>query len=138
MLHPVPDSSLRRRLMRIVVIQRKLVRALCALPAGSTVDQEWLSSTAWPRVDADWIRRFWENENGRRQAWLNTIAAANASAKRELNEIMDEQHRFKKLYCIPILYLMQIAAKLIARIGKNNLKIKVLIKTKEKLTIHLL
>ena len=101
MLHPVPDSSLRRRLMRIVVIQRKLVRALCALPAGSTVDQEWLSSTAWPRVDADWIRRFWENENGRRQAWLNTIAAANASAKRELNEIMDEQHRFKKLYCIP-------------------------------------
>ena len=45
------------------------------------------------------------------------------------NEMIAERHnRIAK----------EIDAKLTARIGKNNLKIKVLIKTKEKLTIHLL
>ncbi len=107
MLHPVPDSSLRRRLMRIVVIQRKLVRALCALPAGSTVDQAWLTQQAWPHVDADWVRRFWENQKGRRQAWLNAIAATDAATKQDLLRIMEEQHRFRGLYDDPPTQQMQ-------------------------------
>lgn len=97
MLHPVPDSSQRRRLLRVVVLQLRLVRNLCALPAGSSVDLAWLRGV-WRRLDGEWVRRFWENDTGKREAWINVVAASTASEKREMLEIATEQLRFRELW----------------------------------------
>lgn len=97
MLHPVPDSSQRRKLLRVVVLQLKLVRELCALDAGSAVDLAWLRGV-WRRLDSDWIRRFWVNDTGKRAAWINVIAAASATEKQEMLEIAEEQLRFRELW----------------------------------------
>jgi hypothetical protein len=88
-------------MLRVVVLQRRLVRALCALPQGASVDQAWLQQQAWPDLDAVWVKRFWENQKGRRQAWLNTVAAAGVPAKQELLAVMAEQLRFRGLYRNP-------------------------------------
>lgn len=97
MLHQIPDSSQRRRLLRVVVLQRLLVRALCALPAGSAVDVEWLKKV-WRHLDAEWTRRYWENDKGKRAEWINTIAAATANEKLEFINISQEQIQFQKLW----------------------------------------
>lgn len=88
-------------MLRVVVLQQRLVRALCALPAGTVVDLSWLQQHAWPTVDSDWVRRFWENQEGRRQAWLIAIAGASVPAKQELLDVMAEQHKFRRLYRNP-------------------------------------
>lgn len=101
MLHRVPDSTLRNRMLRIVVIQRRLVRDLCTLPPNTIVDLAWLQLQVWPKVDDEWVRRFWELNNGQRQEWIGTVALAETEAKQELIDIMHEQHRFKQLYNNP-------------------------------------
>lgn len=97
MLHKVPDSSLRRYLLHVVRLQRRLVKALCALPAGSSVDQAWLCSV-WNRLDPEWVRRFWENDSGKRADWIRLIAKATAAEKQEIREITAEQLRFRELW----------------------------------------
>ena len=59
MLHPVPDSKLRRRLIRVVALQRRLIRRLCDLSPGSTVDLAWLQKV-WHELPSDWVERFWK------------------------------------------------------------------------------
>ncbi len=85
------------RLLRVVVLQRRLIRALCALPEQSSVDQTWLCAL-WKCVDADWIRRFWENDSGKRAVWIQEIAAAPIDEKKEILTIADEQFRFRELW----------------------------------------
>ncbi len=85
-------------MLRIVVLQRRLVRRLCALPEGATVDLQWLSDVAWPRVDREWIQRFWTNSGGERQSLLSTIASANQGPKQEFIAVMREQHAFRHCY----------------------------------------
>ncbi|MCE5280357.1 MAG: hypothetical protein ABFD92_07945 [Planctomycetaceae bacterium] len=89
-------------MLRIVELQCQLVRSLCALPEGAVVDLPWLQRLAWPAVDSDWVCRFWGNQNGRRQPWMNTVASADRAAKDELLRIMGEQHRFRELYTAPV------------------------------------
>ncbi|MCC6907133.1 MAG: hypothetical protein IT430_04255 [Phycisphaerales bacterium] len=98
MLHPVPDSAVRKNMLRIVVLQRRLVRQLCALPEGSTIDLQWLENVAWPNADHDWIQRFWTNDGGQRQALLGTIASADQGPKQEFLAVMREQHAFRHCY----------------------------------------
>lgn len=100
MLHHVPDSIHRRRLLRVVVMQRRLMGALCDLPEGSVVDQVWLQGI-WPSVSEDWIRRLWENDRGKRNQWITSIAAATAANKQTIRDLMAEQLRFSELYHDP-------------------------------------
>lgn len=100
MLHHIPDSIYRRRLLRVVVMQRRLMVALCDLPEGAVVDQVWLQGI-WPSVSEDWIRRFWENDRGKRNQWITLIAAATAANKQTIRDLMAEQLRFAELYNNP-------------------------------------
>jgi hypothetical protein len=100
MLHRVPDSTERTRLLAVVEMQRHLMEALCALPPGSAVDQIWLQGV-WPAVPADWIKRFWENDKGNRAHWLAAIAAATPADKQTIRGLMAEQLRFVELYQNP-------------------------------------
>jgi hypothetical protein len=97
MLHPVPDSTQRRRLLRVVALQRRLIRRLCALEQGAQVDLPWLE-VAWRELPADWVRRFWENDKGRRANWIRTLAGASATEKARLMAICHEQLRFRLLW----------------------------------------
>jgi hypothetical protein len=99
MLHKVPGSKYRRHLLRVVVLQRRLLEALCDLPTGSVVNQAWLQGV-WPKMPADWVKRFWENDTGKRNQWIATIAAA-AADKQVIREMMIEQLRFAELYHDP-------------------------------------
>lgn len=100
MLHPVPDSTQRARLLEVVEMQRQLIGALCALPAKSVVDQAWLC-TVWPKVPAEWVRRFWENDKGIRATSIAKVAAASLAAKKTLQALIAEQLRFAELYATP-------------------------------------
>lgn len=97
MLHLIPDSSLRRWLLRVVVLQRRLVRALCAFPVNTSVDQAWLCEV-WKCLDTDWVRRFWENDKGNRAAWINRVAAATPEEKQGIWAIAKEQLQFRDLW----------------------------------------
>ena len=100
MLHEVPNSRLRRRLLRVVVMQHRLLEALCALPAGSVVTEAWLQAV-WPRVPGAWIGRFWVNDKGNRAGWIGTIAGASVDEKNAIRDMMSEQLRFLELYDAP-------------------------------------
>lgn len=100
MLHKVPDSRYRRRLLRVVVLQRRLIEALCSRPQGSTVDLAWLQGI-WPSMSEEWVKRFWENDTGKRNQWINTIAAAGTNDKQAIRDLLTEQLRFAGLYHTP-------------------------------------
>jgi hypothetical protein len=108
MLHPVPDSKERRRLLRVVVMQRRLMGALCRLPPKTTVDQTWLQDV-WPAIPAYWIQRFWTlpkdtsqpSKPGLRSVWIGTIAAAEQADKQAILGLIAEQLRFAELYQTP-------------------------------------
>lgn len=97
MFHLIPESSSRERLLRVVELQLNLVRALCALPAGSTVDKSWLCAV-WKDLDCAWVRKFWENDSGKRATWVNRLARATLEEKREVLQITDGQLRFQELW----------------------------------------
>lgn len=100
MLHPVPDSTQRARLLEVVELQRQLLDALCALPATTVVDLVWLG-TVWPTLPADWVRRFWENDSGKRATWIVAIAAAPVIDKQTVQALIAEQLRFREIYATP-------------------------------------
>jgi hypothetical protein len=97
MLHKVPDSKYRRRLLRVVVLQRRLMNALCSLPPTTIVNFAWLQGT-WPSISTEWVRRFLENDTGKRHLWINTIASAGANDKQTIRALLEEQLRFAELY----------------------------------------
>lgn len=101
MLHEVPDSPYRSRLLEIHEMQKILIQALCALPAASVVDLEWLKSTWNTVTDSTWLQRFWENNSDKRAEWCNQIAGAEVAIKRDILEIMAQQLRFAELYSNP-------------------------------------
>lgn len=100
MLHEIPDSALRARLLEVVGMQEQLMNALCALPEGSVVDQPWLRAQ-WPAVPAEWVQRFWENDNGNRAIWIAAIAASSTAHKQAVRNLLEEQLRFAELYQNP-------------------------------------
>jgi hypothetical protein len=100
MLHTIPDSTERDRLQVVVDMQRLLMDRLCALPINAVVDLAWLQNV-WDTVPADWVRRFWENDKGRRATWLRTIAAATSADKQTIQNLITEQLRFTELYHNP-------------------------------------
>jgi hypothetical protein len=103
MLHPVPDSTHRKRLLRVVVLQRRLIKELCDLPVGTTVDLTWLQGI-WRELEAEWVRRFWENDEdktmkqGRRSIWITRIASATETEKQTIRSLAEEQIRFPELW----------------------------------------
>ncbi|GFE60797.1 hypothetical protein [Geobacter sp. AOG2] len=100
MLHQIPDSTERARLLAVVEMQRQLMEALCNLPEAAVVDQTWLQGV-WPGLPAAWIKRFWENDKGNRATWITTIAAANTDDKQTISNMVAEQLRFADLYHNP-------------------------------------
>jgi hypothetical protein len=83
--------------MRVVVLQRRLIEALCALPAAAVVDLAWLQGV-WSDLDAQWVRRFWENDTGKRNGWIKGIAAASVPDKKTVLDVAAEQMRFTELW----------------------------------------
>ena len=108
MLHPVPDSTQRARLLEVVELQRQLMESLCAQPVGAVVDQAWLRGV-WPAMPEDWVERFWSipkdttlaAKPGKRSTWIATIAAASLADKLTVRGLMAEQLRFEELYRTP-------------------------------------
>jgi hypothetical protein len=100
MLHQIPESTERARLLAVVEMQRLLMEALCALPPDTVVDQAWLQAV-WHDVPAEWVRRFWENDTGKRATWLKTIASTTLANKQTIREMVAEQLRFAELYRDP-------------------------------------
>lgn len=97
MLHLVPDSTQRRRLLRVVALQRRLIRCLCALPEGAAVDLAWLEGV-WRELPSEWIGRFWKNDSGKRKQWVEALAAASTLEKAQLMGICRDQLRFRLLW----------------------------------------
>lgn len=107
MLHSIPDSPKRARLLEVVEMQKQLIEALCALRKGSSVGRPWIA-TVWPQVtDFQWLDQFWNNDKdkktkiGARAKWCNEIAAASKVDKQTITKLMAEQLRFKELYDSP-------------------------------------
>lgn len=98
MLHLVPHSTERTRLLEVVEMQRQLIEALCVLPQGAVVNQTWLYSV-WPILPPAWIDRFWKN--GKRGTWVSTIAASSSAEKSLLQKMLNEQLQFADLYQNP-------------------------------------
>lgn len=48
-----------------------------------------------------WVKRFWENDSGKRNQWINTIAAAGTNDKQTIRDLLREQLRFAELYHNP-------------------------------------
>jgi len=100
MLHTIPNSTERARLLEVVQLQRQLMEALCGLPGSSVVDQAWVQGV-WPALPPNWVRRFWENDNGNRADWILAIATASLDDKQTIRTLLDEQLRFAELYDNP-------------------------------------
>lgn len=100
MLHQVPDSTERVRLLVVVEMQCVLMEALCAHPQGTPVDETWLQEL-WNDVSARWVERFWGNDSGKRGQWIETIAAATPTDKQSIRDMLAEQLRFAELYHNP-------------------------------------
>jgi hypothetical protein len=83
--------------MRVVVLQRRLIESLCALAPGAVVDLAWLQNV-WSDLDTEWVRRFWENDTGKRNGWINRIAAATVADKQAVLDLAAQQIRFPDLW----------------------------------------
>ncbi len=97
MLHSIPESALRAELLKVVALQERLVKAMCALPKNATVDLAWLKSV-WTELTNEWLTTFWNNEKGRRALWLGTVAAASESKKASMLDLWQQHSQFDKLY----------------------------------------
>jgi hypothetical protein len=97
MLHPIPDSALRHRLLAVLAMQAHLLKTLCRLPDGANFDLAGLQRV-WPHEPAEWTRRFWENDSGNRATWCRTIAAASSVDKRGILNRCREHLRYVRLY----------------------------------------
>jgi hypothetical protein len=97
MLHSIPDSTLRADLLKVVALQQRLVKALCALPPKANVDLAWLKST-WNDLPNEWIDRFWNNDKKRRSEWMQTVATASKADKNRILSMWKQQMEFAKLY----------------------------------------
>ena len=96
MLHTIPESTQRARLLEVVAMQRKLIEEMCALPADATVDEAWLRGI-WPNPPRKWVRRFWKNDNGNRAVWCATIAKATTAEKAAILTMFAEKTEQLKL-----------------------------------------
>lgn len=100
MLHPVPNSTARSRLLAVVEMQRHLLAKLCSLAPSSVVDLAWLKKV-WINSPDSWVQRFWENDKGNRKKWINAIAGASVAEKQRISDLVIEQLRFAGLYSTP-------------------------------------
>jgi len=100
MLHTIPNSTERSRLLEVLQFQRQLMEALCELPGSSVVDLAWVQGV-WHTLPRNWVRRFWKNDKGNRANWILAIAAASPSDKQTIHTLLEEQLRFQELYHNP-------------------------------------
>jgi hypothetical protein len=100
MLHPIPESKYRLTMMRIVALQRRLIRALCDPTRSGIPDEKWLGGI-WPEFPPDWITEFWTKQKGVRAKWIKKIAAASKTKKKQIIALIDEQLDFRKMYDVP-------------------------------------
>jgi hypothetical protein len=96
----IPESPRRARLLEVMALQSRLLQALCGLDENAEVNLAWLQDL-WPELDADWVRKFWENDTGKRATWINEVARCSLADKTRLMELHDEQLRFAGLYNNP-------------------------------------
>ncbi|MBK8284745.1 MAG: hypothetical protein IPK97_07520 [Ahniella sp.] len=94
-LHPLKLPKSAALLFRIVVLQKRLLKALSdPTLVVSSVNTSWVQSV-WRRLDPEWVRKFClAGQEGRIQA----IAAATPSARRALYEEFCRQNKVSKLW----------------------------------------
>ncbi|MBL9160724.1 MAG: hypothetical protein JNJ70_24810 [Verrucomicrobiales bacterium] len=98
MLHGrVRNSKRRVSLLRVVVMQRRLILSLCDLPPRTRPNQAWLERVwhNWPR---SFVERFWTNDKGKRAKWIRKIAKAETAEKDSIRASFEAQLRFKELF----------------------------------------
>ena len=108
MLHPVPNSNLRRLLLHVVALQRQLMEELCNLAPNYVVDLAWLQNI-WTKEPDGWVERFWNLPKtsrlaaspGQRSVWIKTIAVSAVAEKKTIRAMVVEQLRFRELYNDP-------------------------------------
>jgi hypothetical protein len=92
-LHPIklPKSSI--NLFRIVLLQKRLFKAL-ADPAlnPNDIDSTWVQGV-WHRMDAEWVRKFCLGGQQSVLLPLKAIAAANLTARRALYDEFCKQNK---------------------------------------------
>ena len=95
-LHPIklPKSAI--RLFRVVVLQKKLLKALCDPALNSqSIDIAWLQGV-WRTLDTEWVRRFCLGGSKSPLRSLKAIAQASVDARRALYEEFSRQNRVAK------------------------------------------
>lgn len=97
MLHPIPESSERHRLVLVMELQRTLIEALCALPVGEKVSVPWLR-TVWPAAKRDWVARFWMLNKRTRARAIIALAKAPQGEKARLLQVFRQQREAANLY----------------------------------------
>jgi 5-methylcytosine-specific restriction endonuclease McrA len=92
-LHPVRLPKSAAHLFRIVVLQKRLLKALAnpVLDAES-VDSAWLQHV-WSNMDAEWVRKFCLGGKESVLHPLQTIAGANVAARQALFEEFYRQNQ---------------------------------------------
>jgi hypothetical protein len=95
-LHPIklPKSAI--QLFRLVVLQKKLLKALCD-PAlnPQAVDVAWLQRV-WRSLDSEWVRRFCLGGTKSPLHSLKTIVQASVDVRKALYEEFSRQNRVAK------------------------------------------
>ncbi len=93
-LHPVKLPKSAKLLFRIVVLQKRLLKALASSTlAANTVNTNWVQNV-WKSLDAEWVRKFCL---GGQEERIIAIAAATHHARQALYEEFCRQNRVPML-----------------------------------------
>ena len=97
-LHPVKLPKSARNLFRIVLMQRLLLKALCADPLDAEkIDEVWLQSV-WKNLDPAWIKKFCRKRKFSILEPIQTISKSSLAARKSLYSEFCRQYRAKSLF----------------------------------------
>jgi hypothetical protein len=97
-LHPVKLPKSARDLFRIVLMQRLLLKSLCADPLDADkLDEAWLLGV-WKKLDPAWIKRFCRKRKFSILEPIKTIAKSSLVARQSLYKEFCSQYRTEKLF----------------------------------------
>jgi hypothetical protein len=97
-LHPVKLPKSAARLLRVVVLQKKLLKALCEPTMNAaTIDLAWLQCV-WRNIDPEWVRRFCPDGKKSPLPEISTMAASPLTARQALFDEFCRQNRVAKAF----------------------------------------
>ena len=97
-LHPIKLPKSAANLFRIVVLQKRLLKALCD-PAltSQAIDCAWLQGV-WRTLDKEWVQRFCLGGTKSPLCSLKAIAQASVDARKVLYQELTRQNRVAKSF----------------------------------------